>query len=122
MKPIFTLSFIFIITSFSFSQKTSSKILFYDDIKQTQNSFLDAIPIGTTLDDAKAILKKNKLKYELYLKQDFTDGDKTLKDIDFLYVDKRKSKGWVSKRWQVAIAYENDKVTGIYVSYGLIGM
>lgn len=122
MNFIISIFYIFVYSNSVFIDTPKNQISFYDDVQQTQNSFLEHIPIETSLQTAKEILKNNKLNYEVYLKQDFTHGVETLKRIDFLYINKIKSKGWVSKRWQVAVAFKNDKITGIYVSYGLIGM
>ncbi len=95
---------------------------FYYDTLLMKNEILRFIPIGTSVEQAKKVLKKNGVKSKTLEDSKFSVGSIMIRDIDYLYCDKSKSGGWmITKRWQFALVYETEKITAVWVSFGLIG-
>ena len=120
---IFVLCSILIIPGVCFGQKGGkSKITFYDDVEAMRQELLKHIPPGSDTETATKVLKKNKLQFIWMEKQDFTCSEMLICDVDFMYCNKWKAASfWISKRWQIAVFFENGLLKDICVSFGLTG-
>jgi hypothetical protein len=83
----------------------------------TLKNSLDAdIPRGTSIDEAELRLKAR--GFAVSNERDSAWADK--EHLDYLYGDMREG-GAVQRRWQVAVFYQQNAVTRIDVSAGLVG-
>ena len=119
---ILVLCFSLVPCSLQAQENTSKKLTFYYDTLLMKNEIIRLIPIGTPVEQARKIITKHGVKVQVLEDSDFSVGSVMMRDIDFLYCDKSKSGGWmIEKRWQFALVYEADKITDVWVSFGLIG-
>lgn len=89
-----------------------------DNAPDTRREILAAIPPGTPIDRAAAIMRSNGFKCEPMRKADFLDR----RGIDYLYCDRERAVGlMVGRRWQVALVEEKGRVMDVLVGTGLIG-
>jgi len=74
------------------------------------------IPIGTPKEKAEEVLTKAGVTFRE------EEGKFGVENIGkYIYGDYSESKGFITKRWQVALILEADRVSQYRVSFGLIG-
>ena len=124
VKPVLSCADIIILSililTMSCRSGIKTGIKFDDDPALVKEAIKKLIPFGTTIEKAEGIMTENNFTCRLMKKSSFHDNEKIYHNIDFLYCD--RSRGLiVSRRWQVAIVYTNEKVDDVYVSSGLTG-
>ena len=120
MKLFFTLvAFLFVCIS-SFAQK---KMRFYDDTAQMRKEILAHIPVGTDIETAKKIMKKNRFKIQVMKVGEEHYRSEFIKvPLDYIFCKRTKSGlSWISKAWAVAIIYKDEKVVDVKNELWLTG-
>lgn len=93
--------------------RTMNSIKLTDNEYLTTQEILRHVPAGSSVNDAKHLMEKN--GFECSFEGD-TKGT-------YLYCDIHKSMDpLVTRRWQVIIRYQNENVTSISVTTGVIGL
>ncbi len=86
-----------------------------------KTAVLDAVPIGSTLAHAEQFMAQEGFECVRMTNADFAEQERVYHQIDYLYCDRIDSAAFpVTRRWQLALVYENDQITDALVSTGLI--
>ena len=118
MRKIIFLSVIFILLAYN---SKAQKFEFYQDTLKMKAEILKYIPLGTDTSTAQKIMRKNKFKTTWNRNADFNSGQTRYKNMNYIYCDRSKSKGWITSRWQVALVHKNGKIIKVINEFGLIG-
>jgi hypothetical protein len=94
------------------SGKSGMRML--EDSGDMQKEVLTLVPVGTSIEQARAIMEKN--GFDCSLSQDEESGAKRL-----YCVLERTWKWPVSRKWQIRFQYDDTGVTKILVDSGLVG-
>jgi len=87
-----------------------------------KTTVLQAVPIGSTLVHAEQFMGQEGFQCVLTTDADVTEQDRIYHHKDYLYCDRMNSAGFpVTQRWQIALVYENEHISDVFVSTGLIG-
>jgi hypothetical protein len=75
------------------------------------------VPIGTSVEEAQRFMELEGFACSRNTNESFLDRT----GLDYIYCDRSEGRGWVSRRWQVAIVHRDRKVVEVLASTGLIG-
>jgi len=79
---------------------------------------LRLVPLGTPIPEAKARMESTNYVCSQQINQAWS----TRSHLNYLWCNRSESTGWpVKRRWQVALVDENQKVSEVLISTGLIG-
>ncbi len=102
------------------------KVTLHNNVKRMKAEVLKRIPVGSSIEHAKAVMEKSGFICEMRWNEFFAEYDEqgiqTTRKGDFLYCDKEKATfPWIcTTRWQIAIVHKNRVVTEALVSIGEI--
>lgn len=83
---------------------------------------LHAVPIGSTLAHAEQFMAQERFQCVPTTNANVAEQDRVYHNKDYLYCDRIDSAGFpVTQRWQIALVYENQRISDVLVSTGLIG-
>src|SRR6266404_5423637 len=105
----------------------TKKMKMHNNVNAMKEEVLKRIPIGSSIEYAKAVMKKNGFKCEMMWNDSFAGEDDkgnrvTREGMDFLYCDKEKMAfPLILRRWQIAIIHKNGVVSEVSVSIHLTG-
>jgi hypothetical protein len=100
---------------------TLKPIRLYPHPAEMRQELLTHIPLGTLQSVALATMQKNGFTCRLMRDASFSAMGTVYEHINFIYGDREKSTGYISRRWQIALVLKAAEVVDILVSYGLIG-
>lgn len=112
------------------SVEEPKKVRLHNNVKRMKAEVLKRIPVGSSVEHAKAVMGKSGFVCEMMCKESFADydewGNRTTRKGDFLHCDKEKRAFpyifFISRRWQIVMIYENRVVTRVLVSISLTGL
>jgi len=123
------ISFCFILIQF---RTSAQQIKFIDDPDLMEQEIFHYVPLGSSIADAKKTMEQNHFRCKYvkrgsFIKERYDENalggviQTSYRNVDFLYCDHSKNLYFVCvRRWQVAVVHNNNKVTQISVSTGLI--
>jgi hypothetical protein len=87
-----------------------------------KSAVLEGIPRGTRLGLAKEFMEHEGFQCSVVRSGRFAEQGVVHEGVDFLWCNRDdRGSAWVHRRWQVMLVLENDTVTDVHVSEGLIG-
>jgi hypothetical protein len=102
----------------------AKKVKLHNDAEATKKEVLKRIPIGSSIEHARDVMKMSSFKCELMRDELFAsdcEGTDSRKG-DFLYCDRVKfAFPFFERRWQILIFHANGLVTDVLVCIGLTG-
>lgn len=94
----------------------------FKDVQKMKSAILAHVPIGTTIDDARKFMEKERFRCSEYTNAIFTMHGGTRKGIDFTYCERIDNAGFLEVRiWGVALVVVDEKVTEILVRESVFG-
>jgi hypothetical protein len=83
---------------------------------------LRAVPPGSMIAHAKQFMVQEGFQCVRMTNKDFAEQEQVYRHIDYVYCDRRDSVVFpVTRRWQLGLVYEQDRITDVLVSTGLTG-
>ena len=87
-----------------------------------KEAVLHAVPSGSTITSAEQFMVREGFQCLRTTNADFAEQDRVYHHIDYVSCDRTDSAGFpVTRRWQIALVYENEHISDVLVSTGLIG-
>jgi hypothetical protein len=87
-----------------------------------KEAMLHAVPSGSTIVFAEQFMTREGFQCLRTTNADFAEQDRVYHQIDYVSCDRTDSAGFpVTRRWQIALVYENEHISDVLVSTGLIG-
>ena len=87
-----------------------------------KEAVLHAVPSGSTVVSAEQFMVRVGFQCLRTTNADFAEQDHVYHHIDYVSCDRTDSAGFpVTRRWQIALVYENEHISDVLVSTGLIG-
>lgn len=94
-----------------------------NDVQKMKSAILAHVPIGTTIDDARKFMEKERFRCSEFTNAIFTMNGGTRKGIDFTYCERKDNAGLLEVRiWDVALVVVDEKVTEILVDESVFGL
>jgi len=83
---------------------------------------LHAVPSGSTIISAEQFMTQEGFQCLRTTSADFAEHDHVYHDIDYVSCNRTDSAGFPgTRRWQIALVYENEHISDVRVATGLIG-
>ena len=87
-----------------------------------KTAVLHAVPSGSTIAFAEQFMMREGFQCQRTTNADFAEQDHIYQHIDYVSCDRTDSAGFpVTRRWQIALVYENEHISDVRVATGLIG-
>ena len=94
----------------------------FTDQAAMKAAVLHSIPPGSTIAHAEQFMAQEGFQCVRTTNADRAEQERVYHHFDYLYCDRTDSAGLpVTRRWQIALLYENDHITDVLVSTGLVG-
>jgi len=87
-----------------------------------KEAVLHAVPSGSTIVSAEQFMTREGFQCLRTTNADFAEQDRVYHHIDYVSCERTDSAGFpVTRRWQIALVYENEHISDVRVATGLIG-